>query len=128
MGDDTEVQKNNLTDLLRDARLVLRRAASDYMIRASENQESNPAMAGQLRERQDRVDRVLEQIDQVDNPEHAPEHTDADLLERSVRNARPGSSGPQTPRWVAVRDAIGVGSTRACELCLRFGLDPEEMV
>lgn len=30
------------------------------------------------------------------------------------------------PRWVAVRDLCAVGSTRARQLCVRFGLDPDE--
>jgi hypothetical protein len=44
-----------------------------------------------------------------------------DLVERAVRNARqPG------PRWCAVKATFALGSTRATELCRRFGLDPDE--
>ena len=34
----------------------------------------------------------------------------------------------QRPRWAAVKDATGLGSTAARELCTRFKFDPEEQV
>lgn len=52
--------------------------------------------------------------------------TDAELLERAVRNA--GRYSVEKQRWVAVSHAFGVGSTSARELCRRFGLDPDETV
>ena len=48
--------------------------------------------------------------------------SDADLVERAVRNA----SKPGSPRWVAVRETFAFGSTSAHALCRRFGLDPDE--
>lgn len=52
---------------------------------------------------------------------------DAELVERAVRNAKP-SSRVRKPRWFAVQERFGLGSTYAAELCRRFGLDPDEMV
>lgn len=47
------------------------------------------------------------------------------LLERAVRNA--GRLATVTaPRWAHVKNVFAVGSTRARDLCKRFGLDPEE--
>lgn len=34
----------------------------------------------------------------------------------------------RTPRWVAVRDTLNVGSTSAYALCRRFGLNPDEIL
>jgi hypothetical protein len=48
-----------------------------------------------------------------------------DLLRRAVMNARGRKNGP---RWVAVMDAFGLGSTYARQLCRLFGLDPDEPV
>lgn len=53
--------------------------------------------------------------------------TDEELLRRAVRGARPRRPGKH-PRWVAVMDTFALGSTRAHMLCVRFGLDAEEMV
>lgn len=55
---------------------------------------------------------------------------DAELLARAVRGARvlTGGASVQHPRWVAVMAAFGLGSTYACQLCRRFGLDPDEKV
>lgn len=46
---------------------------------------------------------------------------DERLVERAVRNAHPKRG---IPKWSAVAKAFGLGSTYACELCARFGLDP----
>lgn len=56
--------------------------------------------------------------------------TDEELLGRAVRLARSHSKrlGQKHPRWVAVMEAFVVGSTSGKELCVRFGLDPEEEV
>jgi ribosomal protein S13 len=48
------------------------------------------------------------------------------LLEEAVRNAR--CQHRAAPRWLAVRDLFGVGSTSARYLCREFGLDPEAIV
>lgn len=55
---------------------------------------------------------------------------DAELLERAVRNARSRNArrGHRHVRWSAVSDAFALGSTYAAQLCVRFGLDPDEMV
>ena len=54
---------------------------------------------------------------------------DNDLLERAVRNARPSRGAAITvPRWSAVMVSFGLGSTYAQQLCVRFGLDPDELV
>ncbi len=52
---------------------------------------------------------------------------DAELLKRAVRNAR-SRYGRHLPRWTHVQEAFGLGSTYSQQLCLRFGLDPDEMV
>lgn len=44
----------------------------------------------------------------------------------AVHNARRDRRGRLCERWVAVRDAIGVGSSTARDLCREFGLDPNE--
>jgi hypothetical protein len=31
------------------------------------------------------------------------------------------------PKWAHVRDAFGIGSTSATELCRRFSSDPDEL-
>jgi hypothetical protein len=56
------------------------------------------------------------------------EYSDADLVERAVRNARVRRIGSREPRWAAVSDAFAMGSTYSAELCRRFGLDPNEMI
>lgn len=67
-----------------------------------------------------RIDRVLAAyIDSI---------PDAKLLERAVRNARAQRGRGYHPRWTAVSDAFGLGSTFSQQLCRRFGLDPDEMV
>ena len=49
------------------------------------------------------------------------------MLERAVKNSRPYRSG-DAPRWVAVKDTFGYGSTTSCDLCSFFGLDPDGIV
>lgn len=53
---------------------------------------------------------------------------DATLLGRAVRNCRRGRSRHKVPLWSVVSDRFALGSTFSVELCLRFGLDPDEMV
>lgn len=55
---------------------------------------------------------------------------DEELLRRAVATARSRyhRKGLGHPRWVAVMDAFMLGSTYASQLCIRFGLDPEEQV
>ena len=50
-----------------------------------------------------------------------------ELVKRAMRNARPNST-INAPRWVAVKDTFGCGSTVAYELCEAFGMNPEEEV
>ena len=52
--------------------------------------------------------------------------SDADLVERAVRNAHAGRR--RSERWVHVMEAFALGSTFATQLCHRFGLDPDETV
>lgn len=47
------------------------------------------------------------------------------LVRRAVRSALPRSFG-EVPRWSAVADAFGLGSTFATELCRIHGIDPHE--
>jgi len=49
------------------------------------------------------------------------------MVGRAIRNAKPRECG-EAPRWVAVMDTFGFGSTYAIELCHLYGLDPEEKV
>lgn len=55
------------------------------------------------------------------------EYSPLKMVERAVRNARPHRT-TEAPRWVAVMDVFGYGSTTSTELCRRFGLDPYEKV
>ena len=57
----------------------------------------------------------------------SPEYAPLTMVERAVRNARPHRTS-SAPRWVAVRDVFGYGSTTSVALCRRFGLDPHEEV
>lgn len=51
------------------------------------------------------------------------------LLMRAVRSARSDQHGRgKHPRWVAVAEKFGLGSTYAHQLCRRFRLDPDEQV
>jgi hypothetical protein len=51
-----------------------------------------------------------------------------ELLRRAVRSARARHTRSKHPRWVGVMDAFALGSNYSRGLCLRFGLDPDEMV
>jgi len=55
---------------------------------------------------------------------------DAELLSRAVRNARSRDKrkGEKHWRWVAVMDVFALGRTYSCQLCERFGLNPDEEV
>lgn len=53
---------------------------------------------------------------------------DHELLKRAVTNARPIRAAGKQPRWVAIMDTFGLGSSYSSELCQRFGLDPDEKV
>lgn len=56
-------------------------------------------------------------------PDGSP--SDMGLVERAVRNA---IAVTKRPRWVAVQDLFGTGSTTSRALCRRFALDPEEII
>jgi len=53
---------------------------------------------------------------------------DAELLGRAIRHFRNSNSKRAIPRWVAISDLFGLGSTYSAQLCCRFGRDPEEKV
>lgn len=55
-----------------------------------------------------------------------PGIADEQLLERAVRGARKGRG--YHARWACVMELFGVGSTFAANLCIRFGLNPDEQV
>jgi hypothetical protein len=52
------------------------------------------------------------------------------LLRRAVANcrARHCRKGEAHPRRTAVMDTFALGSSYSMQLCLRFGLDPDESV
>lgn len=50
-----------------------------------------------------------------------------ELVERAVRCARPTRT-TDAPRWVAIMDTFGLGSTSATQLCREFNLNPHEIV
>lgn len=52
---------------------------------------------------------------------------DAELLSRAVFAARRDAMGRRAHRWVCVMDTFALGSTYAKQLCLRFGVDPDEV-
>ena len=54
------------------------------------------------------------------------DYSDTDLVRRAVRNARSAEPGP-VPRWVAVKDTFGLGSTYARDLCRLYDCDPDEI-
>lgn len=54
--------------------------------------------------------------------------TSDELVVRAMRNMRATRSGSDQPLWVAVMDVFGLGSTYACELCRKYGRDPDEMI
>ena len=51
---------------------------------------------------------------------------DFELVDRALRNLRPRPG--EYPRWASVTQGFGLGSTAAKELCVKHGLDPEEML
>lgn len=55
---------------------------------------------------------------------------DTELVRRAVKSCRSNKYNKRAkhPRWVAVMDTFGLGSTYAHQLCRRFGLDPAELV
>lgn len=54
---------------------------------------------------------------------------DAELVRRAVANARANTKkGLKHPRWVGVMEVFSLGSGYARELCMRFGLDPDDLV
>jgi len=55
------------------------------------------------------------------------EITDEQLVCRAVMNARPRGMG-DAPRWAAVMDTFGLGSTYAWELCEAHDLNPDDRV
>lgn len=57
---------------------------------------------------------------------HIPARSDRDLLTEAIRHV--GRGGPKRPRWAAVRDLLGHGSTVSYALCVAAGLDGDEMV
>ena len=56
-----------------------------------------------------------------------PETPFTDLRWRVVANAG-RLSRSNKPRWAHVLDATAFGSTRAKELCVEAGFDPDEMI
>ena len=53
---------------------------------------------------------------------------DADLVRRAVMAIRHSDRKPRRPLWAHVCDAFAIGSTRAHELCIRFGRYPDVML
>lgn len=84
-----------------------------------------------LREEQQAAEHELAQAVHATTGEHMPatgtvaDISDAELVRRAVRNAKPRQAG-RAPRWVAVMDTFGLGSTYATQLCRKYGLDPDE--
>lgn len=56
--------------------------------------------------------------------------SDAELLKRGVVNCRHRDErkGRLHARWMAVASNFGLGRTYSAQLCVRFGLNPDEMV
>lgn len=54
--------------------------------------------------------------------------SDEALLKRAVIACGHPSPRARNPRWIAVMKTFGLGSTYAQQLCIRFGLDPDEKV
>ena len=59
-------------------------------------------------------------------PDTVSDIPDDQLLERAVKSARPRKG--RVPRWAAVSDTFALGSTFSIQLCLRFGLDPDQQI
>lgn len=53
-----------------------------------------------------------------------------ELVRRATKSARSRNlrKGMKHPRWIAVMDTFGLGSTYAHDLCRRFDLNPNELV
>ncbi len=60
----------------------------------------------------------------VDRTGSVADIADAELLRRAVVSAI-HTKGRRRPAWVKVMDAFSLGSTYACQLCRRFGIDPD---
>lgn len=56
------------------------------------------------------------------------EIADEDLIRRAVRSFKTVKRGYGRPRWAAVSELFGLGSTYSQQLCRRFDLDPDEGV
>ena len=53
--------------------------------------------------------------------------SDDELLRRAVKGARSVKARRvKYPRWMAIMEVFGLGSTYAQQLCVRFDLDPDE--
>lgn len=50
-----------------------------------------------------------------------------DIVAKAMASVRPNRT-TESPRWVAVCDTFGVGSTTSKEMCRFFGMDPYEKV
>lgn len=48
------------------------------------------------------------------------------MVRSAVLNVRPRKGFNYQYRWVCVSEILGVGSTTANELCVKFGKDPDE--
>ena len=54
---------------------------------------------------------------------------DAELVRRAVLASRANArKGLKHPRWVAVMETFSLGSGYSRELCMRFGLNPDDLV
>ncbi len=49
-----------------------------------------------------------------------------DMVRNAVLNASPQSGVDYQMRWACVARILGVGSTTATQLCVKFGKDPDE--
>ncbi len=54
--------------------------------------------------------------------------SDTELLRQGVTNARSHQRRGRHQRWVAVMEMFGIQHDQAKALCLRFKLNPDEMV
>ena len=54
-------------------------------------------------------------------------YSDQEMVSRAIANAKPKLCGV-APRWVAVMDTFGLGSTYAHDLCRVHGLNPDEPI
>lgn len=56
------------------------------------------------------------------------EPSDTGLLRNGVTNARSHQRRGRHQRWVAVMEVFGIQHDEAKALCVRFKIDPDEMV